>query len=168
MAAVIVDTNVPIVANAWQTHAGPDCVLACIDALERIREESIVLLDYGNSILDEYRHQLSPTGQPGAGDSFYKWLWDNQGNVECCLKVQISATADRRSFEEFPKDPDLSGFDEDDHKFVATAVAYGGEAPIMNASDRDWWEYLEPLERNGLRVQFLCPELMRPSSCRSI
>ena len=42
------------------------------------------------------------------------------------------------------------------------AVALGSvNAPeVLNATDRDWWDYREALERNGVRIVFLCPERM--------
>jgi hypothetical protein len=44
-----------------------------------------------------------------------------------------------------------------DHKFVAVALAGPQPAAILNAVDGDWWEHHEALERNGVRVEFLCP-----------
>ena len=70
------------------------------------------------------------------------------------------APNDARGFEEFPGAPSLAGFDMDDRKFVAVALASGTGPEILNASDTDWWDFREPLERHGVRVNFLCPELM--------
>jgi hypothetical protein len=158
--AVVVDTNVPVVANDRTEDADPDCVIASIDALSRIRDACVVLLDEGGLILEEYRRHLAPAGQPGPGDAFFKWLWNNQGYSDRCRRVAIAATADGRSFEEFPDDPELAGFDEDDRKFAATAVAYPGNATVVVATDRDWWDHRKVLERNRIRIRFLCPELM--------
>lgn len=65
-----------------------------------------------------------------------------------------------RGFREFPDDPELAGFDWDDRKFVAVALAVGADPAILNASDTDWWLGREGLERHGVQVVFLCPELM--------
>jgi hypothetical protein len=61
------------------------------------------------------------------------------------------------TFLEFPKDPDLKGFDRSDHKFVAIVVASGEGAPVLDATDSDWWDYRDALMRNGVRVEFICP-----------
>jgi hypothetical protein len=155
---VVMDTNVPIVANGAAGQAGPNCVLACVDALVRIRQRHCVLLDQGGLILDEYRRYLSPAGEPGAGDAFFKWLWDSQCS-DLCQTVAITPH-ETRGFAEFPDDADLQGFDPSDRKFVAVAVAGGSAARVVNASDTDWWAHRKALARYGVIVQFLCPELM--------
>lgn len=157
--AVLVDTNVPLVANGKATQAAPECVSACVDALLCVRERRCLLLDEGGLILEEYRRNLSPSGEPGAGDAFFKWLWDNQSNTKRCRTFQITADQDR-GFTEFPSDPDLAGFDGSDRKFVAVALASALSPPVMNASDSDWWEHRAALKRHGVQVEFLCPELM--------
>lgn len=158
--AAVVDTNIALVANDKTPQAGIDCVAACTEALIQIREGRRVLVDDHNLIFDEYRRHLSPSGQPGLGDAFFKWLWDNQGNPDHCRQVSVKPRRDRRGFDEFPDDAALEGFDPGDRKFVAVAVASGERPPILNASDTDWWEYREALERHGVKVRFLCPELM--------
>jgi hypothetical protein len=155
--AVAVDTNVPIIANG-SADVSSDCTLACIRRLREVRASHRVLLDTLNLILTEYRKNLSPRGQPGLGDAFFKWLWDNQANAQVCRRVSI--TAIDGSFAEFPSDPDLARFHRDDRKFVAVVLASGEQALVLNASDTDWWIYREALHRNGVEVEFLCPALM--------
>ena len=157
---VVIDTNVAVVANGKTEQAGPGCILNCIVRLRQVQNESRVLLDDKNLILTEYRNLLSFSGQPGLGDAFFKWLFDNQANPEHCRRIAVNLQADR-GFEEFPDDPSLSGFDQDDRKFVAVAVASGTGPTILNASDTDWWDYRHELRRYGVEVDFLCPELMK-------
>lgn len=160
-AAIVMDTNVAVVANGRTPQAGDRCVGTCIETLLTIRERYRVLLDGPGLILNEYRLNLSPSGQPGPGDAFFKWLWDNQVNPEHCRQVLITQTGDdRRNFEEFPDDPDLADFDPSDRKFVAVALASKEQPPILNAADTDWWEHREALNRHGVEIRFLCPELM--------
>lgn len=160
-AAVVVDTNVPVVANGKTSHAGYDCIGACIAALAKTRNRRRVIVDDQGLILDEYRRHLRPSGQPGPGDAFFKWLWDNQGNPRFCVRAKITPMAGGDGeFEEFPADPAFAGFDRDDRKFVAAAIASGEGPPILNASDTDWWLYREVLAAHDVRVEFLCPELM--------
>jgi len=159
---VVVDTNVGVVANGKTPQAGPECVCACIDRLLQVRETGLVLLDDRDLIFDEYWRHLSPSGQPGTGDMFFKWLWNNQENRRHCRKVKITPDRDRE-FAEFPKDADLARFDRDDRKFVAVSIASDLDPRILNASDTDWWHHREAFSRQGVTVEFLCPELMEGS-----
>lgn len=160
MTAVVIDTNVGVVANGMYPKAGLDCVESCITALDDARRR-VVLVDDGFHIFREYRRHLSGSGQPGAGDAFFKWLWDNQGNRKYCRQVTITPVADTDGdFDEFPDDPALTGFDRSDRKFVAVALASGASPSILNASDGDWWTFRGPLANHGVQVTFLCPELM--------
>ena len=160
--AVVVDTNVPVAANRGATQAGLDCVLACIVALKDIQKTKRVLVDQLGLILSEYRTHLAPTGQPGTGDAFFKWLWDNQGNPNLCWHAAITPSSDpSRGFEEFPDDPALSNFDRSDRVFVAVALASQEGSPILNATDSDWWLFEGQLKRHQVKVQFVCPALMR-------
>ena len=101
---VVMDTNVPIVANGKAEQAGPHCILTCIKRLHHILEECRLLLDDRNQIFGEYQKHLKRSGQPGPGDAFFKWLWQNQANPEYCRKIAITPHEDR-GFEEFPDDP---------------------------------------------------------------
>lgn len=159
MKNVVIDTNVPVVANRRHPKASVECILACIAELTEHRGERKVLIDNQGLILEEYRRQLSLSGQPGVGDEFFKWLWDNQGNPRHCRRVAVTLLEDG-TLEEFPQDPLLAEFDVNDRKFVATAIASKEEPPILNASDTDWWDHKERLKFHGIQVRFLCPELM--------
>ena len=156
----IMDTNVAIVANGTTGQASHRCVGECIAYLRLIRDERCVLLDDRSLILDEYRKHLSHSGQPGPGDAFFKWLFENQGNLEHCRMVALHLHPDR-GFNEFPQDTDLISFDPADRKFVAVALASKTGPKIANASDTDWWLYHQKLQQHGVEVDFLCPELMQ-------
>ena len=154
------DTNVAIVANGRETpQADEDCIHKCIVQLSRIRDTYCLLLDDDNLILTEYRRHLHPSGEPGPGDAFFKWLFENQARQEYCRIVPVHPHPDRE-FEEFPEDPDLNTFDRDDRKFVAVAVASGTSPRVLNASDTDWWPHRQALQRHDVEVVFLCPDLM--------
>lgn len=158
--AVVIDTNVLVAANGKSDHAGLDCQLACINALEEVTKSKVVTLDSEMRILDEYRRYASHAGQPGVGDAFFKWLWQNQGNFRRCEQVKITPKQDDpRDFQEFPNDPALSGFDFSDRKFVAVALVSRKQPKILNATDSDWWDYKDALADNALSIEFLCPEL---------
>lgn len=154
---VLIDTNVAVTANRGATHASPDCVLSCIRALKDLRETKRILVDQLGFIMREYRRHLAPAGQPGTGDMFFKWLWDNQGNPQLCRHVVVTVNGNPdRSFEEFPDDMELSRFDRSDRIFVAVALASRESPPILNATDSDWTAFERQLANHGVRVQFLC------------
>lgn len=160
-AEVVMDTNVAVVANGMTEQAGQTCVSTCIDKLRQVveGEKYIILLDDKYLILEEYRKNLSPSGQPGYGDFFIQWLLESQSNERHCRIVSVTLHEDRE-FEEFPDDPALTSFDRDDRKFVAVALASGSNPRVLNASDTDWWHHRESLRKHGVEVAFLCPELM--------
>lgn len=161
-AARVMDTNVAIVANGKTPQAGDSCMGACITTLLELREQHRILLDEQGLILEEYRRHLSPSGQPGVGDAFFKWLWSNQANPEHCRQMVLTPVKNGwRGFEELPDDPALATFDRNDQKFLAVSIASGERAPILNATDSDWWHHQETLGRHGVEVQFLCPDLMK-------
>jgi len=163
MAAFVVDTNVPIVANV-RSHADPSCVIACVDALLSVRSGGVIVLDDSMRILDEYMDHLSLSGEPGAGDAFMKWVWTVQADENQCERVSLTPLQENGldDFAEFPGDPDLATFDRSDRKFVATALASLNDPVILNAVDSDWAECHNALVRNGLSIRFLCPQHARP------
>jgi hypothetical protein len=154
--SLVIDTNVAVVASRRSEGVSEQCVGSCIDALLACRE-GVVLVDDRYLIFDEYRRQLSHSGQPGMGDAFFKWLWSNQANSAHCRKIAVTPTGHAtRLFEEFPDDPALLGFDRDDQKFVAVALGSGESPWILNAVDTDWANYAQPLWAHGIRVRELC------------
>ena len=163
MSAFVVDTNVPVVANGHSEQADEDCVIACIDALAHVRDSGIIVLDSIGLILAEYMDNLSMSGQPGAGDLFMKWVFENQAVVERCEQVQLTQREDDpTSFTEFPEDEELAGFDRDDRKFVAAALTSANNPHVLNAVDSDWADSHAALVRNGIKIQFLCPQHVCP------
>ncbi len=156
MSAFVVDTNVAVVANGRSVQADPKCVLASLQAL-RNAMSSIVCIDDGLRILAEYMSNLSLAGQPGVGDAFMKWVHENQAVAERVERVQITDSAtDPTDFDEFPIDAELNGFDRSDRKFVAVALASMYSPSVLNSVDSDWWDFREPLKRNGVRIHFVC------------
>jgi hypothetical protein len=84
MSAFVVDTNVLVVANGKAPQAGPECVLACLEALQKVAKHEILVLDETMLIFEEYRQRCSFKGQPGAGDAFFKWVFNNRYNDSHC------------------------------------------------------------------------------------
>lgn len=154
---VVVDTNVPTVANLKSEQVEPNCEAACVKALKMIKAKRRTLLDDKGLIIEEYRRNLSASGQPGVEDAFFKWLFDNQFNPKHCRNVPIFPLADGR-FREFPDDPRLAKFHDDDRKFVAVALASGSSPELLYAVDRGWRRHRQTLAENGVDVVCLCPE----------
>ncbi|MDE0427470.1 MAG: hypothetical protein OXN25_21660 [Candidatus Poribacteria bacterium] len=160
---VIVDTNVPLVANGKADQASEDCVETCIDELMKITEGNVKLvLDDLRRIIGEYRNKLNPGGFPGVGDAFLKWVEINWANPQQCDLVSITPTDDlEANFQEFPTDTALSDFDPDDRKFIAVALAHPEKPPILQALDTAWWHYRDALHQNGVTVDFICEDDIR-------
>jgi hypothetical protein len=155
----VVVTNVALVANQVG-NASPACVLTCTHRLVELTKSGCVAIDDDWRILREYMHKLSPSGQPGPGDAFLRWLLTNQANPERCLQVKLTPrSADENDFEEFPSHRGLSAFDPSDRKFVAVAATCPeGPASILQALDSKWWGWAGALAECGIVVDFLCPE----------
>jgi hypothetical protein len=156
-----VDTNVARVAN-WPhdpTHASPECVLRCVTRIRDIMARGGILLDDAWHIVGEYQNQLRSLGQPGVGDAFLKAVLTRRNDPSWCIQVPVTPHP-QHGFAEFPTDPDLVGFDPSDRKFVAVVLAGPPGGSVLNAVDRDWWDHREALERNGVEIEFLCPDQM--------
>ena len=153
----VVDTNVLLVANEQHPGVSPECVIACIEALENLRLRGVVVIDDQYEILSEYRQRTSPNTGNRVGDAFLKWLYQNSGNpdrVECVRIEQHS----RRGYVGFPEDEDLDNFDRADRKFVAVASVHSDRPLILQAADSRWTQWAGSLAKHGISVQFLCPE----------
>jgi hypothetical protein len=155
---VVIDTNVPIAASERSTQASAECVLACQAAiLEVLEDRQRLALDDGGLIIREYRQNLCPSGQPGLGDQFLKWVLTNWANTERCELVPITVKAEvPADFDEFPEVAGLEDFDLSDRKFVAVANAHPEKPPILQGLDSKWWGWREALASAGITVQFVC------------
>ena len=168
MDAVIVDTNVIVIANDTDDKRA-DCRNRCQDRLEQILSRpEIVVIDDGWRILGEYEHNTKPNTRKGIGDLFVKTLMQNQGNPNMCKIVHITPLAGNGTdFEEFPTDNALCGFDPDDRKFITVALAHQrdiGETPtILLAIDRGWLQFTNALANHGVTVDLICKkDIHRP------
>ncbi|MBZ4331379.1 hypothetical protein NR800_19760 [Corallococcus interemptor] len=158
-ALFVIDTNVPLTANNNEKTVSPACVQACVQEIHAVIQSGRIVLDDNWRIINEYKHKLSPTGQPGVGDRFLKWVLTHHANPARCVRVSLTPRQeDPRDFEEFPRDPALAGFDPSDRKFVAASCAHEERPPILQATDSKWWGLRREFERCGVRVRFLCPK----------
>ena len=149
----VTDTNVLIAANGRNTHADLACQIACITAIMEIHTGGIAVLDYGGLILEEYAQHCAYSGQPGVGDGFFKYLFDNQHAGARVRLVSITGLDDpQRGFAELP----ANTLDPSDRKFLAAAVA--AQAVILNATDSDWHEHRMLVAQLPVAVRQLCPQ----------
>ena len=113
----------------------------------------LVALDEGRQILAEYSKYCSGSGAPRLGDEFFRWVFQTQ--YSSCKLVKITPNSER-GFEEFPDEESLEGFDRQDRKFVAVAVASRDESVVVNAVDSDYRNFAGALAGAGVRVKELC------------
>jgi hypothetical protein len=144
----VVDTNVAVVANGreWLDKA-PDCVIACIQQITKIKDSGRIAVDDGWKILKEYGNNLRESGEPGAGDAFFRWVLSNSRNPERCDLVSAAP---------FPDNDDLRAFDPADRIFVTVALAHSEHPPILQATDSKWKNFEPALAECGVNVRFLC------------
>ena len=157
----IVDTNVPKTANLALDPATipqelTDCVLACVEAVDHVVKQGGLVLDSNDEIFTEYRSNLSLSGQPGVGNTFAKWVHDNQWNTSKVTRVTIAKNGD--SYDEFPDHDDLIEFDSSDRKFISVASAHPAKPPVLQGTDSKWWGWKDALKEVGITVQFLCSD----------
>jgi hypothetical protein len=152
-----VDTNVPIVANGrpdpteQSRRPSIDCRLKAVARLTELRAHGTILLDMAGEIQKEYRRYLSPSGQPGVGDLFYREIINSApGRVERVDLPQLPSG----EYQDFPTDPALARFDPSDRKFAA--LSRRERAPVVTATDSDWIDHRSALEANGVQIEFVC------------
>ena len=158
MSAVVIDTNVLLVADGQGQHMSKACRTECEDRLRRVQAEGQVVLDSCWLILSEYQNKLDANRQPTPGSSFVKWVLQRQGMKEHVSWVTITPTdAARTKFKEFPPDKALeAAFDPADRKFVAASNAHPKKPPILQAADSKWLGWEEMLAKHGIRLEVLC------------
>lgn len=155
--AVVLDTNVAVVANEGHAGASEACVAICVNTIRDLVRAGQIAIDSEWRIIREYRANLSEQGQPGVGDIFLKWLLQNHQNPHRCVKAILTARNEAaQDFVEFPNDPGLAGFDAADRKFVAVANALPRKPTILQAVDHRWRTFDAAFRRAGIAVLFLC------------
>ncbi len=152
MTVFVVDTNVAIAANGRGTCADLCCQLVCIERLLSLVEQETVAIDEENLIWNEYRRHLNFSGNPGAGDAFFKHVFNNRYQSRRVRRIAVTPAGDERGFEELPENT----FDRSDRKFLAVAVA--AKAVVLNAMDSDWGDHKALMDELGVEVNELCPQ----------
>lgn len=163
MPAFVVDTNVWIMANAQNDFSQLKTIEeltradACLTWLKEFldSEDKSLAVDQHYIILSQYRNNL-PDGSVAA-------MFLNQ--------LQLTNDATRISYVNIKLDdtgqpvvPDIlreSTFDRADYVFVAVSLTHPARPPVVNATDSDWEKDRAVLQRIGVVVEELCPQLYR-------
>ena len=170
MNAVVIDTNVLVVANGKSAapQATKKCIALCRAKLASILSSSEnILLDDKDRIIREYRRNLNEKGR-GFGDRFWLELkrrfYNPEDYPDTVVTVEITPLAGNGTeFEEFPNDDaSLNNFHKKDKKFVAVVLAYQSvteeQAPILKAEDSGWEKFRAALAAHGVKVDSICEE----------
>jgi hypothetical protein len=158
MSAVVIDTNVLLVADGQGEHMSDACRIECEARLKAVQAGEQTVLDDGWFILGEYHHKLYPNRSPTSGSAFIKWLLQRQGMPQHVSWVSITPTnAERTTFAEFPPDPVLeAAFDPADRKFVTAAYVHEERPPILESADSKWLGWETDLAAHGIQLEILC------------
>lgn len=155
MSAVVIDTNVLLVANQQHQDISAECVLACAKKLLEAQQQGIIVIDDDYRIIREYSNKPNCNGTR-VGDVFLKWLLQNQANTAHVHQVTITETlADH--FQEFPDQILQPHFDAPDRKFPSVANAHPDKPPVLQAADCKWINWQPALNAVGISVDFVCP-----------
>ncbi|XDD52551.1 hypothetical protein AB3N59_20255 (plasmid) [Leptospira sp. WS92.C1] len=152
-----IDTNVLVGANDNSPQLHSDDIVKCKEFILSVYENDIIVLDDKFLIIDEYFKNVNRSGQPGLGDRFAKYLWENQFNVKVCDLVSITPYNNNTEFYELNLPENLRSFDLSDRKFLAVCKASQKNTQICNASDSDWWDYSVKIADFGISIYFICP-----------
>ncbi len=158
MTAIVIDTNVLLVADGKAPQMTAACVAECLTRLERVKASEQVVLDETRIIMGEYHNKLSANRSPTPGSAFLKWLLQVQAVAKHVSPVIItSLNQEQTLFAEFPADKALeAAFDPADRKFVAAANAHPERPPILESADSKWLGWELSLARHGIRLEVLC------------
>lgn len=158
MSAVVIDTNVLLLADGQGQHMSDDCRAECEARLLAVQVGEQTVLDDGWHILREYQHKLEPNKSPTPGSAFVKWLLQRMAMPQHVSLVSITPTnAEQTKFAEFPQDVDLeASFDPADRKFVAAANVHPEKPPILESADSKWLGWEASLAAHGIHLEILC------------
>lgn len=157
MSRWVIDTNVPLAANIRigsinreKGEVSAWCSEQAIEFLQRLLKDGHVLLDSDGQIIAEYEKHFVFCGQPGPGDRFFQMLKQHQIPTTL-VDLPVNTNGE---YQDLPDEVAKSEFDHDDRKFAA--VAAKESVPVAVATDSDWLEHEELLDRNGIRIEFVC------------
>ena len=159
MSAIVIDTNVLLVASGLAKQMSDACLKVCYERLERARDSEQVVVDKQFLILGEYQHKLdSRRRPPRPGDAFVLHILQNMANPAKVSTVNLTPTNQAKTtFAEFPRDADLEAvFDPADRKFVAASCSHSERPRIVESADSKWLGWEVQLNSHGIQLEVLC------------
>jgi hypothetical protein len=156
MRRVVIDTNVPVIANGAMNNkskmpASLKCQISAVEALFKAVNSQCILLDLEGNIQNEYQRYLNAKGQPGVGDQFFRHILNSiPSRVE---RLSLPKRCDGE-YSFLPQEIIDCGFDRSDRKFAALAKQAG--ASVINAVDSDWVQHGLTLSNAGIEVENVC------------
>ena len=158
MSAIVIDTNVLLVADGQAPQMTSMCREECLGRLQRVKDTEQVVIDTRWIILREYHNKLSPNQSPTPGSEFLKWLLQVQADARHVAPVTITPLDQGQTlFAEFPSDKALEAeFDPDDRKFIAAANAHPQKPPVLESADSKWLRWEPRLKAHGICLEILC------------
>lgn len=157
MTVCVVDTNVILVANGAHADVSPECVIACVEGLNKLMKSGVLVVDDGFRILSEYLNKTSPRRSKGVGDVFVQWVLRHNAQPNRVQRVTLTERAPD-CYVEFPDSALEPRFDGPDRKFVAVAHAHADRPSIWQAADCKWLDWWPALRLCGVEVEFMCKE----------
>ena len=109
-------------------------------------------IDNRDEILKEYIRKVKPTAGQKVGDRFVIHVINHQYGENRVQRTVVTPIDDeRRGYDELPENK----FDPSDRKFLAVAVV--AKAVVLNATDSDWHEHKDLMDKVRVKVEQLCP-----------
>lgn len=149
---VIVDTNVPIVADGQSAGVCAKCRIATIDFLELLFHKGTLIIDLEGAVEEEYRKNLRGFF-PGVGSRLLQHFFINSAHR--VRRVSIGPDSNGK-FAGITFAGTLKNFDLSDRKFAALSVVTS--APVCVSVDSDWAISKDALAAAGVKIDFLCGE----------
>ncbi len=146
----VVDANVWNVAQI-QDGVDEECHLEALRFIHHLdSQRKRIAVDGNHLIFKEYFGQLSEQQAP------YGILTRliTQG------RVVHRAIAVDEGIARIPDDLERIVHDRKDRKFVAVSLSFSRPPPVVNATDRDWVDWVDALEEHDIEVIQLCPEVV--------
>jgi len=169
MKRCVIDTNVIVTANKailgsddGFVNKYPDLIIKCIKFLDNIKKKNgkiYVALDEDNEIFNEYKTYMNFSGQPGVGDSFFKWLHDIRWSFPETERIKLHKT--ENGYVEFPILMEQAGVDPSDKKFFAVSNGHPSKPDIYEAVDAKWWNWRNDAKLCGINIKFIDEQYMQ-------
>lgn len=159
MSAIVIDTNVLLVASGQAKQMSDTCLKVCYQRLEKARASEQVVVDNQFFILGEYQNKLDASKRPPSpGGEFIRHLLQHMAKPDKVARIDLKPTnQEKTTFAQFPPDAALAAdFDPTDRKFVAASYAHPDRPCIVESADTKWLGWEAQLKLHGINLEVLC------------